>query len=227
MPHVYGIEHILYLAAFLAVSAAVLTLVKRRVRTERGVDLVIRIGGAILLLCIVWNRIAIAILRDGWDSLLPGSFCGASSLALALAALTVRRDHPVFHCLVYVAWLGALLTHLYPDFIGQAATIWYPMTISGLVHHSVAMLLATLMIATGFVRPALSKWRHLPLGLALYMVYGLFLVTALGYGDAMYIYEPILAGTPFTWWVLGAIFLVLQAAFLVAWDRIRTRVARS
>lgn len=227
MPHVYGIEHILYLAVFLMVSAVVLVLVKKRVRSDREVDRIVRIGGAVLLLCIVWNRIAIATLRDGWDSLLPGSFCGASSLFLAVAALVLRRDHPAFHCIVYVAWIGALITHLYPDFIGQASTIWYPMTISGLVHHSVALLLATVMIATGFMKPALRRWPAIPCGLSMYMVYGLFLITVLGYDDAMHIYTPILEGTPLTWWVLGAIFLVLQAGFLFVWERLASRRAKA
>jgi len=217
MPTVYGIEHLLYLTAVALIGGAVLFFVKKHVTTERGVDSAVRILGAVLLAAIVWNRLSIAITRGDFSGLLPGSFCGASSLALAVAAITLKRNHVVFHCIAYVGWVGALITQLYPDFIGQGPTIWYPMTISGLTHHSVMFLLVTMMVMTGFLKPDPKKWIALPLGLSVYMVYGLFLITVLGYGDAMYIYHPILSGTPLNWIVLGPIFFALQGLFLLAW----------
>jgi hypothetical protein len=220
MPHVYGIEHILYLAAVAILFALGLTLIHRYVRTDRQIEITIRLLAGVLLAAIVWNRLAVAIQRDGFAEILPSTFCGSSSLALSLTVLTLRKDHPVFHCVAYIGMLGGLLTIFYPDFIGQADSIWFSMTISGLVHHTVMVFLVLTMVMTGWLKPTIRKWHDLPLGLAVYMCYGLFLITVLGYSNAMYIYEPVVDGTPLDWFVLGMIFLPVHAVFLLAWGRL-------
>jgi len=218
MPHVYGPEHFIYLATVIILMAGGFWLIHHYVKTEKQIRLVIRITGGLLLLMIVWNRISIAVLRDGFGELLPGSFCGTSSLALALSALFLKKDHPVFHCVAFIGLLGGLITLAYPDFIGQADSIFYPMTISGLAHHTVMVFLALVMITTGYVKPKLSKWYMSFLGLSLYLTYGLFLVQVFNYGDAMYIEEPILEGTGMYWYVLALIYLPFHAIFLSVWQ---------
>ncbi len=219
MPEVFGWEHFLYLGVVLALMIPGLILIRRFLKEEKQVDRLLKIIGFVLLAAITWNRISVAAYRDGFDSILPGTFCGSSSLALALAAIFLRRNHAAFHCIAYTGLLGGLLTLIYPDYIGQASSIFFPMTISGLVHHTIMAFLVTVMLMTGFLKPELRKWYILPLGLCVYMTYGLFLITVLGYGDAMYIHEPILEGTPLNWIVLGVIFITLHAAFLFAWER--------
>jgi hypothetical protein len=223
MPEIYGIEHILYLIVVFSMMAIAFILIRKKVKTETGLDRTIRITGGLLLACIVWNRLSIAWLRDGWDSLIPGSFCGLTSLVFSLATLIFRKNSPVFHCLVYCGLLGGTLTLAYPDFIGQADSIWYPMTISGLAHHTVMLFLAILMIRTGWMKPELKKWPILPIGLSFYMSFGLFLITYLGYGDAIHIYTPILEDTPLDWLILGILFLGLVAIFLFVWDRLEKK----
>jgi membrane protein implicated in regulation of membrane protease activity len=101
------------------------------------------------------------------------------------------------------------------------------MTISGLVHHTVTFYLVFLMLKSGYLKPELKKWHLLPIGLSIYMVYGLFLVTVVGYGDAMYIYHPILEGTFLDWDVLGVIFLLLHFLFLCLWELTQKRWHRA
>ncbi len=220
MPQIYGIEHILYLLVNVFLFVALLYYVNHHIKTPRQLDRFVRIFGVILLIAISWNRYSVASLRSGFGALLPGTFCGASSLALALSSIFLKRNHPVFHSVAYTALLGGLLTIFYPDFIGQSDSIFYPMTISGLIHHSLSVILVVIMLLKGYLLPELKKWYYLPLGLTVYMCYGLFLITMLGYGDAMYIHEPILEGTPLNWFVLGMIFLPVHALFLWGWRAI-------
>jgi hypothetical protein len=215
MPHVYGIEHFVYLFVTTAIMVISWIGIKKHVKSEDQLTKTIRIIGFLLFLAIVWNRISIAILRDGWNELLPATFCGASSLALSIAAMTLKKDHIIFHCIAYVGLMGGILTLVYPDFIGQSSSIFYPMTISGLVHHSIMFFLVMTMLMTGYLKPQLKKWMVAPVGLCIYMTYGLFLITVVGYHDAMYIYEPILEGTPLTWIVIGVIFLAYHFVFLL------------
>lgn len=223
MPKVYGVEHILYLVFVVVIYFIGFWLIKKYVKNEDAVKKMVRIIGLLLFLSILWNRLSIAILRDGWNSFIPGTFCGATSLALSISALTLRKDHPVFHCVVYVGLLGGLLTIIYPDFIGQDSSFFYPMTISGVWHHTVMLFLAIVMIWKGYIIPKLRKWVYLALGLCVYMTFGIFLITVLGYGDAMYIYYPILEGTPLNWIVLGLIFFVYHAIFLGVFEYFRKR----
>lgn len=224
MPQIYGIEHILYLLVVITIMTGLTIFIQKKVKTEKQIELTIKIIGIVLLLAIIWNRISVITLREsGIGSILPGTFCGASSLALAIAVLFFKKNSPVFHSIAYVGILGGILTQVYPDFIGQDESFFYAMTISGLVHHSIIFFLVFIMIKTGYLKPELKKWHLLPIGLAFYMIYGLFLITVLGYGDAMYIYRPILEGTPLNWIVLGSIFLVLHFLFLLFWELIQKK----
>jgi len=146
-------------------------------------------------------------------------------LVFSLSALIFKKNSNIFHCLVYCGLLGGTLTLAYPDFIGQSDSIWYPMTISGLVHHTVMLFLGILMIRTGYMKPELKKWYILPIGLSFYMSFGLFLITYLGYNDAIQIYTPVLEDTPLDWLVLGVLFMSLVALFQILWGRLEKKHA--
>lgn len=214
MPEMYGIEHLLYLAISLSITVIGLIFAKRYIKTEKNAEIVVRCLGLILFALIMWNRIAICLYDGGIKEFLPNTYCGATSLAFSFCALFLKRDSKIFHCLVYMAIVGGLATLLYPDFIGQAESIFFSKTISGLLHHSMHLFLALLMLVTGYVKPCIKRWVCLLLGLCVYVTYGIFLVTALGYGNAMYLYEPIIGGTPLTWYFTGALLLIAHAISL-------------
>ncbi|MFA6375282.1 MAG: hypothetical protein WCY04_03545 [Bacilli bacterium] len=217
-PRIFGIEHILYLFVCILLMSLFLILIKKYIHSEKKLNILIRALGFILFIAIMWNRISININKENFFAgFLPGSFCGATSLFLSIAAMVLKKNHAAFYCLIYVGLLGGLVTIFYPDFIGQAESFFYPMTISGLVHHTVMVFLIMIMIFSGYVQPDLNKWYYLFLGLALYMCYGLLLITVLGYGDAMHIYTPLLEGTALNWIVLGLLFLPIHLGFLICW----------
>lgn len=224
MPQIYGIEHIIYLLIVIPLMVMVTFWMKKLIISEAILNRVIKWMGMMLLIAIIINRISVSYLSDGFDKILPGTFCGTSSLVLALSTLFLKKDSPVFHSVVYVGLLGGLLTLFYPEFIGQGPSFFYPMTITAMIHHSIMVYLVFLMLASGYVKPMFSKWKYLPIGLTFYMTYGLLLITLLGYHDAMYIYKPILPNTFLNWAGLGMLFLPVHAIFLWIWDRYLVRV---
>lgn len=225
MPEIFGWQHIVYLVIFVVLSAVSIILIKKYCKTERALIISIKSTAALLLAFIIWNRICIVISNEDWFMLLPNTFCGITSFAFAVCALAFVRDNPTLHCLIYCGFVGGLITMIYPDFISQNQSFFYPNTISGLLHHSVSLYLSVLMLITGWVKPALNKWKYFPIGMAFMMVYGVLLLsisgrmTDDGY-DAMYIKHPLLEGTPLTWYVVGALMLILHIAFLLCWTYI-------
>ena len=231
MPQVFGWQHIVYLLVFIAIAAVSLFLIKRYCKSDGALTAAIKISAALLLVFIIWNRISIVISSDDLFMIIPNTFCGITSFAFAVSALLFGRDHPTLHCFVYCGFIGGLITIIYPDFLPQNQSFFYPNTISGLLHHSMSLYLAVLMLITGWIKPNLNKWKYFPIGLAFMMVYGILLLTASGRlsdsnYDAMYIKYPLLDGTPLTWYFVGAILIVLHAIFLLCMTYIPVYVHR-
>lgn len=215
MPHVYGWEHIVYLVLFWAAFGGTLAAILLKVKSEKTLEIIIKSLGGFLLVLIIWNRISIAVFRQNAWRLIPDSFCGVSSLCLAICALVCKRDALPFHCLCYIAFWGGAITTFYPDFLGQASSFLFPATISGLLHHGVAMYIAVVLVVTGYVKPSLKKFYAFPVGLCIIMCYGLFLIDALKFGSAMYIGKPLIPNTFVTWYVVAA--LLIGASYAAVW----------
>jgi predicted benzoate:H+ symporter BenE len=95
-----------------------------------------------------------------------------------------------------------------------------------MLHHSVSWYLAVLMIMTGFFKPTIHKFYAFPVGLAFYMSYGVFLMDCIGLESAMYIHEPLIAGTIFTWYFVGFLIGVATAAVLIVYDYVGKRLSK-
>ncbi|HBN11988.1 MAG TPA: hypothetical protein DD415_00055 [Clostridiales bacterium] len=214
MPHVYGWQHILYLVIYFAAFAGGLTAVLMKVKRESTLELIFKISGGVLLALIIANRIAIAFHRETAWGLIPDSYCGLGNLCLAIALLVCKRDALPFHCLAYISFWGGAIATFYPDFLGQASYFMYPATITGLLHHGLALFLSVLLIATGYMKPSLKKFYAFPTGLSFIMCYGMFLIDAFGFESAMYIGKPLIEGSFLTWYVM-AVLLIGATLFLV------------
>lgn len=207
MPHVYGWQHLVYLAVFIAAFAGSLTAVKLKVRDEKIVDIIIKCLGGVLLVLIIWNRIAICQHKGSWWFLIPDSYCGLSSFGLAICALVCKRDSLPLHCFAYLSFYGGAIATFYPDFLGQNESFMYPATISGLLHHSLGFYIAVFMVATGFMKPSLKKFYAFPIGLCFIACYGIFLIDALKFETAMYIFKPLIPNSFLTWYVLAPVLI--------------------
>lgn len=227
VPKVFGWQHLVYLAIFLAVAAGGLVLFRLKAK-DKAADICIRAGGAVLLVLIVWNRISIAVFKDNWYQLIPESLCGVTSVALGICAIVCKRDALPFHCLCYIGLLGGAANVIYPYYVAQAPDFMLPATISGLMHHSVALVLSIMMIMSGWFKPSLKKYYALPVGLCLMLTYGILLIDGLGVGavgekgfaSAMNIFSPLVPGSFFTWYLVLPLMCALILGLLLLYEKV-------
>lgn len=222
-PQIFGYEHLTFLAIFIVISVVTLILIKKYAKSTKAQDIIARCVGVLLFACILWNRISIAINNGDALGLIPNTFCGMSSLVLSLTVIFGKRNNEVLHFVVYVAFVGDLLTLCYPDFIEQNISFFYGATISGLLHHSVGLYLCILLELILWFVPTYKKWKNLVIGFMAYITFGAFLINILGFGGAFYINDPILDGTPLTVWVIAPVFAVGYAIYMIALELLRRR----
>ena len=217
-PEVFGWQHLTYIAIFVVLAVVSLVLIKKFVKDEKVLTIIIKSVAGALFLAILWNRISIAIKNSNALNLIPDTFCGLSSTLLSLSVLIGKRNCGFLHFISYLGGVGGLITIIYPDFLGQNPSFFYSATISGLLHHTIMFYLVVLMLLTKWFVPTLKKWAWLPLGLTCVMTYGLFLMSALGFDGAMNITKPLLEGTIFSWWFTGILLLALSTLIMCAFD---------
>ncbi len=210
MPKVFGWQHLIYLAIYLVLSALGIFLFIRKAKEERVQNLVIKALGGVLVLLIIWNRISSAVFKENAWRLIPDSICGVMSLGLGISAIFCKRDSVFFHYFCYIGLFGGFVNVVYPYYVSQDENFMLPATISGLLHHGVALDLSILMILCGYFRPSVKKFFAFPLGLCFNLVYGIFLIDALGFDNAMNIFSPLVPNTFLTWYIVfPAVTLVL------------------
>lgn len=204
---VYGWQHLTYIGIYIVLFAVSLTVILMKVKSEEKIDLIVKIFGGVLLAFIIFNRIAIACHRESGWGLVPDSFCGVGSFALAICCIFLKRGALPYHVFVYCMLFGGLIVVFYPDFIGQefhgkATSFMYPATISGMLHHSFAFYISVFLMATGHFKPCVKKTFALPIALCFMVTYGVFLLDACKFEDAMYLFKPLVPKTFLTWYVV-------------------------
>ena len=212
-PGLYGVHHILFLVIGFALLAVGTWLIKKYVKNEKTLSVVIRVLAGVLLLWIVINRVSVTayqVKNDpeaySWLNLIPYTFCGLASLVYSLALLFGKRNNIVLHFIVYFGFFGGLCTLFYPDFL-MTQTFWDIRTVSGLVHHYLMVCLSVLTVVTGYFKPDFKKWYAYPVGYAFMMLLGLFELDALGFPEAMNIGVPLVGDLPVltSWYLIYAV----------------------
>lgn len=226
-PQIFGWEHLTFLAIFAVFMIVSLIIFKRFLITKKSKIIVVKIFAGILFVCILWSRISIVISSGIWTKIFPDYFCGMSSLVLSLAYLFGKENNNVIHFVHYLAFVGGLVTIIYPDFISQNPSIFYANTISGLLHHAFAFYICVLTLVIGYFTMDYKKWPNLVIGFMAYITIGSFEISVFGYSDAFYIYKPILPGTPLNVWVMAPIFAVGYALFFVCFELIKRKLNKS
>lgn len=220
MPKVYGIEHILFLLIVTIISTFSLILLKKYIKNEKKQKIVIIIFAIIHFSLVVWNRLAVNEYNLNLLKLLPTSFCGTTSFVFPFCIVFCKKDSKILQFASSCALLGGIVTLAYPDFIGQDASIFYDKTITGLLHHVFLVYNFILICIFGRYKPSMKNWNSLILGLCCYMTYGVFSITIIGNSDAMVIYNPLLPGSIFNWFVTGILFIILYTICLLIYERI-------
>lgn len=214
---IFGIEHILYLIIVLVISIPVLFVLNKYKNNEKVKNNVLKVVGGLLFIAIMVNRLSIVFKNDNikWSALIPDSYCGMSSLVLSLAVLLGKKDNAVLHFVWFLALLGGIITHVYPDFLPQNPSIFYIPTISGLLHHTFAVFLVVLILMYKHINITYKKWYCTLFGFTCYFSVGAFLISVFDYNDAFHMMEPILGGTPLTSWVMAPIYIVLYGLVIL------------
>ena len=220
---VFGTVHILYLLATVPASVLGLVLAKKYAKSERAQQIVLKSLAALLLVWIVINRLS-QVYRYGdvrWEQIIPDSFCGMTSLVLALSVLLGKRNNPVYHFVWHLGFVGAAITVCNPTFLDQGPSIFYLPTISGLLHHSVALVLVVALLLFRQIDISYKKWYCTLFGFTSYLTVGAFQMAVFGFSDSFHIAEPILDATPLTAWVMAPLYMVGYGMVLLAIELFR------
>lgn len=224
-PKIFGWEHLLIVSLSIALAVPSIIFMQKHIKEEKGRVLALKITAGVLLVAILTNRISLIFKYSTpeWYRIIPDSFCGMTSLVLALAVLFGKKDNNVLHYVWFLALLGGTVTMIYPDFIGQSTSVLYLPTISGLLHHILAVYLVSLLLTFKYVTPTYKKWYCTVFGFTTYITIGAFEINVLGATDAFYIHKPILSGTPLNVWVLIPLYIIIYGATIAIIEYIRIR----
>ena len=226
---VFGTVHLIYLAITVPLSVLGLFLAKKYAKSEKAQSIVLKSLGGLLLIWIIINRLSQVYRYSDvrWEQIIPDSFCGMTSLVLALSVLLGKKDNCVYHFTWFLGLVGALITVFNPTFLDQGPTIFYLPTISGLLHHSLALIVVGALLIFDQIHITYKKWYCTFFGFTAYLTMGAFQMSVFGFSDSFHIAEPILSGTPLTAWVMAPLYAVGYGIVLLVIELIRRRKQKS
>lgn len=222
---VFGAVHLIYLAITVPLSVFGLLLARKYAKTEKAQRIVLKCLGGLLLIWILINRLSQVYRYSDvrWEQIIPDSFCGMTSLVLALSVLLGKKDNCAYHFTWFLGLVGGLITVFNPTFLSQGPTVFYLPTISGLLHHSVSLVVVGALLLFDQIQITYKKWYCTFFGFTAYLTVGAFQMSVFGFADSFHIVEPILSGTPLTAWVMAPFYAVGYGIvlFAIEWNRRR------
>lgn len=225
---IFGWEHFAYLAVFFTLATVGIICAKKFAKTEKSQNIVIKVMGIILFLSILASRLSITLYCNPpkWHYIFPNQFCGMSSLVLSLAVIFGKKNNNVYHFVWFLALLGGILTMVYPDFLPQNPSFFYPPTITGMLHHSLSIVMVVILLVFNQIEISYKKWYCTLFGFTSYFTFGAFLIGCLGYDDAFHIITPILSGTPLNAWLMAPIYIVLYGTTVLIVELLRRKKSK-
>lgn len=222
---VFGTVHLIYLAITVPLSVIGLLMAKKFAKSEKAQSLVLKSLGGLLLIWIIINRLSQVYRYSDvrWEQIIPDSFCGMTSLVLAVSVLLGKKDNCAYHFTWFLGLVGALITVFNPTFLDQGPSVFYLPTISGLLHHSLALVVVGALLIFHQIHITYKKWYCTFFGFTAYLTVGAFQMSVLGFEDSFHIVEPILSGTPLTAWVMAPLYAVGYGIVLLVIELIRRR----
>lgn len=215
--NVFGPVHLIYLFITIPLSVVGLFLAKKYVKSARAQDIVLKSIAILLFIWILINRLSQVFRYSNvrWEQIIPDSFCGMTSLALSLAVLFGKKDNVAYHFLWLLGLAGSLITIFNPTFLNQGPSVFYLPTISGLLHHSLCLVMVCALLLFNQIHITYKKWYCTLFGFTSYLTLGAFQMSVFGFSDSYHIAEPILSGTPLTAWVMAPIYAVAYGLVLL------------
>lgn len=224
---VFGKVHCIYLAITLPLSIIGLVCAKKFAKSQKSQTIILKSIATALFIWILLNRLSQVFRYDNtrWEQIIPDSFCGMSSLVLSLSVLFGKKDNPVYHFVWFISLVGAVITIFNPTFLSQSSSVFYLPTISGLLHHSLALVMVVALLLFNQINITYKKWYCTLFGFTAYFTVGAFQMSVFGFNDAFHIVEPMLSGTPLTAWVVAPIYIVAYAIILLVIELVRKHKA--
>lgn len=209
-PQLFGVEHILYIIITALLASAGLLLAKKYAKTEKAQVIVLKSLAFLLFVAIMTNRLSQVFRYDTvrWYCIIPDSFCGMTSLVLALAVLFGKKNNNTLHFVWLLGLFGGISTVIYATFLDQDSSFFYIPTISGLLHHSLCATVVVALLMFKQIDITYKKWYCTFFGFTAYLTLGAFLMHTFDMSDAYHIAEPLIPGTPLTAWVMAPMYAV-------------------
>lgn len=209
-PQLFGVEHILYIIITTLLAFAGLLLAKKYAKTEKARVIVLKSLAFLLFVAIMTNRLSQVFRYDTvrWYCIIPDSFCGMTSLVLALAVLFGKKNNNTLHFVWLLGLFGGISTVIYATFLDQDSSFFYIPTISGLLHHSLCATVVVALLMFKQIDITYKKWYCTFFGFTAYLTLGAFLMHTFDMSDAYHIAEPLIPGTPLTAWVMAPMYAV-------------------
>lgn len=222
-PQLFGTEHILYIVITALLGGIGLLVAKKYAKTEKAQNISLKVLALLLLVAIVTNRLSQVFRYGGvrWYCIIPDSICGMTSLMLSIGVLFGKKDNGIVHFTWLLGLFGGISTVIYATFVDQDASFFYLPTISGLIHHSLAAMVAVAVLMFRYIEISYKKWHCTLFGFMGYVTVGAFLMNIFDLSDAMHLAEPLLDETPLTIWVMAPIYAVAYAIILLVAEVIK------
>lgn len=226
--NVLGLVHWIYLAISLSLTVVGLICAKKFAKSEKSQKIILKCVAGMLLIWIIINRLSQVFRYNNirWEQIIPDSFCGMTSLVLSLGVLLGKKDNVVLHFTWFLALVGAIITIAYPTFLNQGPSVFYLPTISGLLHHSFALVMVIALLLFNQIHITYKKWYCTLFGFTAYFTVGAFQMSVFGFSDAFHIVEPMLDGTPLTAWVIAPIYVFGYSLILLIIELIRKQKSK-
>lgn len=230
-PGAWGVAYIIYFILSTIILVGGLILIKKYVKKEKTVKLIVKITAACLLALFITNRIGYMVRyiyiepREGysWLNIFPETFCSVSAFVFSIAVLFFKKDNFLMHGIIHMVILGALETCVYPSFLNDQG-LWEVGTITSLLYHTCMLFLALLVIITKYVKLTIKKWYVQPIMFMVIICYGLFYWQVILGGDTpdniLNINQPFIKSLPTltSWWMIGIAYLAWEIVFLSLYD---------
>ena len=226
----FSVFHILYIIGIIAAVVFSLILIKKKVKSEKAIDLILLIGAISLLVINLANKISTAYYDVNTSApkevfgkevpyrwrmvFLPFTFCSATSFILGITLLFNRKDSFILHMFFIPILIGGIANVFYPEYLSRQ-NIWEARTWGALLHHILALWLVLVMLLTGRYKPTIKKWFYPMIGLLIFVAFGYFELLVLGFSEAMNIATPLVG---MYWYHMLLIEFVLNFIWLFIWE---------
>ena len=220
----YSLPHLCLMVLLIAAVVCGLILVRKKIRDERSLHILLVILGALLLPLLVGTRLSHIghAIAEGkmvdcfgearaysWWMLLPDSFCSLIALITPFLIFTKKyRNNPFLEAVYSLAVLGMLSNIFYPEYIGRMPFLEMR-AFGALTYHVLVGFLFLVMLEKGIIVPKIKNWYYTPVALSLILMFGLFELTHLNFAEAYNITHPLVANLVVSSWFFLCVGYVL------------------